>query len=64
MLIETQRRPIPYGIENLYNAGRHPSQLHANSGLSAYFQRYFIQKIMSVFEWKNIPDNWSMSYFL
>ena len=55
---------MPYGIENLYNAGRHPSQLHANSGLSAYFQRYFIQKLMSVFEWKGIPDSWSMDYFL
>ena len=64
MLFETSKLPIPYGIENLYNSNRHPSQLHANSGLSAYFQRYFIQKIMSVFEWENIPDNWSMDYFL
>ena len=64
MLIETQGLPVPYGIDNLYNAGRQPSQLHANTGLSAYFQRYFIQKIMSVFEWKNIPDSWSMDYFL
>lgn len=64
MLIETQGLPVPYGIDNLYNAGRHPSQLHANTGLSAYFQRYFIQKIMSVFEWKNVPDSWSMDYFL
>lgn len=64
MLIETQGLPLPYGIENLYNSSRHPSQLHANSGLSAYFQRYFIQKIMSVFEWKNVPDSWSMDYFL
>ena len=64
MLLETQGLPMPYGIENLYNAGRHPSQLHANTGLSAYFQRYLIQKVMSVFEWEGIPDGWSMDYFM
>ena len=62
--MQNQGLPLPYGIENLYNSNRHPSQLHANTGLSRYFQRYFIQKIMSVFEWKNLPEDWSVDYFL
>ena len=64
MIMQNQGLPLPYGIENLYSSNRHPSQLHADTGLSRYFQRYFIQKIMSVFEWKNLPDEWSVDYFL
>ena len=56
--------PVSYGLENLYNSNVHPSMLHADSGLSRYFQRYLVQKIMSVFEWKNIPEHWSIDYFL
>ena len=29
-----------------------------------YFRRYLIQKIISVFEFKRIPDEWSKDYFL
>lgn len=65
MLISTQGAPIPYGMQNVYNSKRHPSSMHAEtSGLSRYYQRYLIQKIMSVFEWKGIPDGWNMDYFL
>lgn len=34
-----------------------------NSNLSRFFQRYLLQKAMSVFDWK-LPDDWSKEYFL
>lgn len=40
-----------------------PSYLHADSGLTAFFARYLMQKAISVFEW-TIPENWDKSYFL
>lgn len=63
MILENLGLPLPYGIKNLYDSKRNPSSLHADTGLSRYFQRYFIQKIMSVFEWRNIPEEWDLSYF-
>ena len=56
--------PVSYGLENIYNSNQHPSELHADSGIKRYFQRYYIQKVMSVFEWSGIPENWSKDYFL
>ena len=51
-------------MENLYNASRHPSAIHSEeSGLARYFQRYLIQKIISVFEFDGIPDEWAKDYF-
>ena len=64
MILNHQNMAIPYGMENLYNASRHPSALHSEeSGLARYFQRYLIQKIISVFEFDGIPDSWSKDYF-
>ena len=64
MILGNPYTAIPYGMENLYNASRHPSALHSEeSGLARYFQRYLIQKIISVFEFDGIPDTWAKDYF-
>lgn len=64
MILNHPNMEIPYGMENLYNASRHPSAIHSeSSGLARYFQRYLIQKIISVFEFEGIPDNWAKDYF-
>ena len=57
--------PALYGYRNLYNSSFAPSTIHAqDTGLAFYFQRYLIQKIMAVFEFKGIPKNWDKSYFM
>lgn len=41
-----------------------PSTIHVqDSMLTAYFRKYLLQKVLSVFEWK-IPKTWSKDYFL
>lgn len=41
-----------------------PSTVHVtNTGLSRFFQRYLLQKAMSVFKW-DMPETWSRDYFL
>ena len=57
--------PVLYDYKNLYNSSFAPSTIHAqDAGLALYFQRYLIQKIMSVFEFKGVPKNWDKSYFM
>lgn len=54
-----------YDFINRYNAKIRPSTVHSQDNATAwYFRRYLIQKILSVFEFKNIPDTWSKDYFL
>ena len=57
--------PASYDYINFYNASMDPSTVHVkNTGLSNFFSRYLIQKAISAFEWKGIPENWHMNYFL
>lgn len=63
MILANQNLGIPYGMENIYNSSIHPSMIHADSGLKRYFERYLIQKIISVYEFDGIPDTWSKDYF-
>ena len=57
--------PAIYDYRNLYNASFAPSTIHVqDTGLSFYFQRYLIQKIMAVFDFKGIPKTWDKSYFM
>lgn len=57
--------PTSYDYINFYNASMEPSTVHVkNTGLSNFFSRYLIQKAISAFEWKGIPDHWHMNYFL
>lgn len=56
--------PAMYDHINVANASVDPSTVHAqNTGLSRFYERYLLQKAMSVFEWK-MPKEWSKDYFL
>lgn len=56
--------PVSYDFKNVYNAARNPSTVHAkDSGLTWFFSRYLIEKVLSVFEFKGIPDTWAKDYF-
>ena len=57
--------PAPYDYINVYNSQYKPSTIHVkDTGLSYFFQRYLIQKIISVFKFDGIPEHWSLDYFL
>lgn len=57
--------PYEYNFINKYNSHIKPSTAHsADNATTWYFKRYLIQKIISVFEFKGIPDTWSKDYFL
>lgn len=61
-MIDTQ-----YSFEqiNLYESARQPGTVHAkNNALYYYFSRYLIQKIISIYEFKNLPETWAENYFL
>ena len=64
-MIGVNNIPASYDYINVYNHQFHPSDIHVkNTGLSWYFKRYLIQKILSVYEFKNIPEHWAKDYFL
>ena len=55
--------PYSYEFINRYNSMFSPSTVHCrNTGLVNYYIRYLIQKIISVFEFKGIPENWALNY--
>ena len=57
--------PYQYDYRNVYSAARNPSTMHANdTGLTWFFMRYLTEKVLSVFEFKGIPETWSKDYFL
>ena len=54
-----------YDFIDTYNGHIKPSTTHSgDNATSWYFKRYLIQKILSVFEFKGIPETWSKDYFL
>lgn len=54
-----------YDFINRYNSKIKPSTAHSQENATAwYFRRYLIQKIISVYEFKGIPETWSKDYFL
>ena len=60
--------PIFYDHANVMASLRKPTQVFTqNNALAWYYQRYLLQKAMSVFEWK-LPENWTKyrgkDYFL
>lgn len=56
--------PYSYDFINQVNGTVTPSTIHVqDSLLTAYFRKYLLQKILSVFEWK-MPETWSKDYFL
>lgn len=58
-------KTFSYDFINKYNSHIKPSTVHSQDNATAwYFRRYLIQKIISVFEFKGIPETWSKDYFL
>ena len=56
--------PYDYKFINLFNAFRNPSAIHTkNTALFNYYARYLFQKILSVYEFNNLPETWSDNYF-
>lgn len=54
-----------YDFIDKYNGHIKPSTAHSQDNATAwYFRRYLVQKIISVFEFKGIPETWSKDYFL
>lgn len=57
---------IPYQADyiNAANAAVSPSTIHCrNTALSRYFQRYLLQKAMSLYKWE-LPEAWAKNYFM
>lgn len=64
-MIGSKTIPTSYDYINAYNHQYRPSTIHVKeTGLSWYFKRYLIQKIISVFKFEGIPENWATDYFL
>lgn len=56
--------PAEYDLINIYNSKRSPSTVHCqNSILVHFFEKYLLQKVISVFKFNNIPLEWAMNYF-
>ena len=56
--------PVNYEFINQYNAMRSPSTVHCrNTALVEYYTRYLFQKVISVFEFENLPERWADNYF-
>lgn len=56
--------PVYYDYKNAYNGTINPSTIHSrNTGLTNYFRRGLLQKVLSVFKWE-LPDTWARNYFL
>ena len=55
--------PANYNYVNMATAAVSPSTVHGESGLTAFFVRYLLQKAMSVFRY-TLPGSWEKAYFL
>lgn len=56
--------PYSYDFINLFLSRFNPSAIHTkDTGLFNYFVRYLFQKILSVYEFRNLPEWWAENYF-
>lgn len=56
--------PVLYDHYNAYNAMVQPSTQHSqNTGLTRFFERYLLQRAISVYKWK-MPETWERNYAL
>lgn len=56
--------PTSYDYKNIYNSRFRPGTVHCKDTMLVwYFQRYLIQKIIYVFDFDGIPENWDTDYF-
>ena len=63
MIYPNANPPIYYDYASTIGSVIQNSNIHVtNTGLSRYYQRYFLQRAISVFEWK-CPETWAKNYF-
>ena len=56
--------PKSYEFMNMYNSQVNPSTVHVNNtSLAWFFKRYLLQKLISIYEFKGIPEEWALNYF-
>ena len=56
--------PFLYDYINAETSRQNPSTIHVNNNdLNIFFERYLLQRAMSVFKW-DLPENWDKNYFL
>lgn len=52
--------PADYDYINVYNSYRNPSTVHCrNTALVWFYQRYYLDKLMSVYDLEGVPESWS-----
>lgn len=56
--------PFLYDYINAETSRQNPNTIHVNNNdLNVFFERYLLQRAMSVFKW-DLPENWDKNYFL
>lgn len=56
--------PFLYDYINAETSRHSPSTIHVNNNdLNIFFERYLLQRAMSVFKWE-LPETWDKNYFL
>lgn len=56
--------PVDYHFENLFNSRFSPSTVHCkNTALVRFYTRYLFQKLISIYKWSGIPEDWPENYF-
>ena len=57
--------PYDYTTINLATSAKTPNSVHCkNSYIVSYFTRYLFNKLISVFDFKNLPKTWDKDYFI
>lgn len=57
--------PVPTSYIDLYRSNLNPSEIHAkNAYLTRFFEKYLIEKAISVIEFEGLPETWEKNYFL
>ena len=65
-LIKYSNNGVPFGYDwkNSYNSNLRPGTVHCkDAALVWFYERYLVEKIVSVFEFEGIPDNWDRDFF-
>lgn len=57
--------PQFYQMVNIYESKDSPALAHvSDTTLAWFFKRYFIQDVLSIFEFEGMPEEWNKDYFL
>lgn len=63
MIFPNASPPMFFDYKNRVDSAIQNHDIHVtNTGLSRFYQRYFLQRAISVFEWK-CPKTWAKNYF-